>query len=157
VADLSLTLVAGLVTATAGLIVGWRVHTDAPRALAALCIALLFAYAAAWAGTCVGILARSAEAAQAIGLMAILPLSLTSSAFVSVNHMTPWLRDVAVWNPISVLAAACRQLLGDPNPAASIRTWPMQHPVIASAAWSAALIALLAPTAVWLYQRRAQR
>ena len=156
-ADLSLTLVAGLVTAIAGLAVGWRVHASAWHALAALGLALLFAYSAAWAGTCIGILARGAEAAQAVGLMVILPLSLTSNAFISVGQMTPWLRDVAVWNPISALAAACRELLGDPNPAAAIRAWPMQHPALASLLWSAALLTLLAPTAVWLYQRRAQR
>ena len=156
-ADLSLTAVAGGVTVTAGLAVGWRVHAGAWDALAALGLALLFAYAAAWAGACVGLVARGAEAAQAVGLMVILPLSLTSNAFISVDHMTPWLRTVAIWNPVSTLAAATRQLLGDPDPAARIAAWPMRHPVQASLGWSAALLAILVPAAVWLYQRRARR
>jgi ABC-2 type transport system permease protein len=56
-----------------------------------------------------------------------------------------------------VLAAATRQLLGNPNPAAAIHSWPMQHPELASALWSLTLIAALAPLAVWLYVRRSRR
>ena len=156
-ADLMLTLIATAVTAASGLIVGWRIHTDIGRVALAFGLAMLFAYAAAWAGSCVGMLARSAEAAQAIGLMVLLPVSLTSSAFISTARMTPWLRHVADWNPVSVLAAACRQLLGDPNPAATTPAWPMQHAVLASALWSLVLIAVLAPCAVCLYTRRGQR
>ena len=156
-ADLSLTAVAGGVTVAAGLAVGWRVRSGAWDALAALGLALAFAYAAAWAGACIGLLARGAEAAQAVGLMVILPLSLTSNAFISVDHMTPWLRTIAIWNPVSTLAAATRKLLGDPDPAARIAAWPMRHPVQASLGWSAVLLAVLVPAAVWLYQRRARR
>jgi len=155
-ADLAMTLVAAAVTAASGLLVGWRIHRGPADVLLALGLALLFAYAAAWAGACVGMLARGAESAQAVGLTVIVPLSLTSNAFISTAHLTPWLRDIANWNPVSVLAAACRQLLGNPDPAAAIRSWPMQHPELASALWSAALIAVLAPLAVWLYVRRAR-
>lgn len=156
-ADLVMTLIATAVTAASGLIVGWRIHTGIGAALLALGLALLFACAAGWAGACVGMLARGAEAAQAVGLMVLLPLSLTSSAFVSTARMTPWLRHVADWNPVSVLAAACRQLLGNPDPAGATPSWPMQHPELASALWSLTLIATLAPLAVRLYTRRGQR
>jgi ABC-2 type transport system permease protein len=156
-ADLAMTLVAATVTAASGLIVGWRIHAGPADVLLALGLALLFAYAAAWAGACVGMLARGAESAQAVGLTVIVPLSLTSNAFISTARLTPWLRDIANWNPISVLAAATRQLLGNPNPAAAIHSWPMQHPELASALWSLTLIAALAPLAVWLYVRRSRR
>jgi ABC-2 type transport system permease protein len=156
-ADLAMTLIAAAVTVVSGLVVGWRVHTGPADVLLAAGLALLFAYAAAWAGACIGMLARGAESAQAIGLTVILPLSLTSNAFISTARLTPWLRDIANWNPISVLAAACRQLLGNPNPAAASHSWPMQHPELASALWSAALLATLVPLAIWLYVRRSQR
>ena len=153
-ADLAMTLVAVSVTVASGLVVGWRIHTGPADVLAAAGLATLFAYASAWAGACVGLLARGAESAQAVGLTIIVPLSLTSNAFISTARLTPWLRDVANWNPISVLAAACRQLLGNPDPAAAIPSWPMQHPELASALWSAVLLGTLAPLAVWLYVRR---
>jgi ABC-2 type transport system permease protein len=156
-ADLALTIVAAAVTAGTGLLLGWRIHTGPADTIAALGLALLFAYAASWGGACVGMLARSAESAQTVGLLVILPLSLTSNAFISTARLTPWLRTVADWNPVSVLATACRQLLGNPDPSAAIRSWPMQHAVLASALWSAVLLAALVPLAVFLYARRVQR
>jgi ABC-2 type transport system permease protein len=156
-ADLTMTMIAGTVTVIGGLIVGWRVHAAPLHVLEAVGLAMLFAFAAASAGSCVGFLSRGAESAQAIGLTAIVPLSLTSNAFISTAHLTPWIRDIANWNPISALASACPQLLGNPDPAATIHSWPMQHPELASALWSAAMLVVLAPLAVVLYIRRGQR
>jgi ABC-2 type transport system permease protein len=156
-ADLTLSIVAVAVTAAGGLLAGWRVHTGPASVLLAAGLALLFGYAAAWAGCCVGLVARGAESAQAVGLTIIVPLSLTSNAFISTAHLTPWLRHVADWNPVSVLASACRQLLGNPDPAASLPAWPMRHPELASVLWSTGLLAVSAPLAVWLYVRRTRR
>jgi hypothetical protein len=63
-------------------------------------------------------------------------------------------RVVANWNPVSAVTAAARQLWANPNPAASVHAWPMQHPVWASLAWSAALLGVFAPLAARLYRRR---
>ena len=57
-------------------------------------------------------------------------------------------------DPVSAVTTASRQLLGNPNPSATIHTWPMQHPVLASLLWSVALIAIFAPLATTLYRRR---
>jgi ABC-2 type transport system permease protein len=92
-----------------------------------------------------------------VGLTVIMPLSLTSNAFISTTSLPAGLRTIANWNPVSVLAAACRQLLGNPDPAAAIHSWPMQHPELASALWSSALLAVMAPLAVRLYVRRTRR
>jgi len=156
-ADLVTTVIAAAVAVIAGLAVGWRVHgTPAGLALAAG-LALLFGFCAAWAGACVGLLARGPEAAQAVGMTLILPLSLTSNAFIATTAMPGWLQAVADWNPVSVLASACRRLLGNPDPAAALPAWPMRHPELASAAWSLALLALLVPLTVGLYVRGNRR
>jgi ABC-2 type transport system permease protein len=157
VADLILTLIAATVTVLCGLAVGWRIHAGPADVLLAFGLALLFAYSAAWIGACVGLVARGPEAAQAVGLTVIAPLSLTSNAFIFTGSLPAVLRGVANWNPVSVLAAACRQLLGNPDPAATIRSWPMQHPELASALWSLILLAVAAPLATWLYVRRTRR
>jgi ABC-2 type transport system permease protein len=156
-ADLVTTVLAAVVAAGTGLAVGWRVHGSPAGIAGAVALALLFGYCAAWAGACVGMLARGPEAAQAIGLTVIVPLSLTSNAFIATTAMPGWLQAVADWNPVSVLAAACRQLLGNPDPAAAIAAWPMRHPEVASAAWSLALLAVLMPVTVWVYVRRNRR
>ena len=156
-ADLVTSALAAAVAAGTGLAVGWRVHGSPAGIAGAAGLALLFGYCAAWAGACVGMLARGPEAAQAVGLTVIVPLSLTSNAFIATTAMPGWLQAVADWNPVSVLAAACRQLLGNPDPAAAISAWPMRHPEVASAAWSLALLAVLLPVSVWLYVRRNRR
>jgi ABC-2 type transport system permease protein len=156
-ADLVTTVLAAAVAAGTGLAVGWRVHGSPAGIVGAAGLALLFGYCAAWAGACVGMLARGPEAAQAVGLTVIVPLSLTSNAFIATTAMPGWLQAVADWNPVSVLAAACRQLLGNPDPAAAIAAWPMRHPQVASAAWSLALLAVLMPVTVWLYVRGNRR
>lgn len=151
-ADLVTTVLAAVVTAATGLAVGWRVHGSPAGLAAAAGLALLFGYGAAWTGACVGMLARGPEAA--VGLTVIVPLSLTSNAFIATTAMPGWLQAIADWNPVSVLAAACRRLLGNPDPAASITAWPMRHPELASAAWSLALLAILMPVTVWIYMRK---
>jgi ABC-2 type transport system permease protein len=157
VADLILTLLAATVTVLSGLAVGWRIHTSLADVFLALALALLFAYSAAWVGACAGLVARGPEAAQAVGLTVIAPLSLTSNAFIATGSLPAVLRGIANWNPVSVLAAACRHLLGNPDPAAGIHSWPMQHPELASALWSLALLAVAAPLATWLYAHRTRR
>ena len=64
------------------------------------------------------------------------------------------LRVIADWNPVSAVTAACRDLLGNPNPSATIQAWPMQHPVAASLLWSLVMLALFAPLSAVLYRRR---
>lgn len=146
-----------LVLTGAGLAVGWRLHNGAGDALLALGLSLLFAFAMTWAGACAGMLLRSPESAQALGFIVFLPLSFVSNAFVPTQGMPGWLRDFANWNPISAMAATCRNLFGGGNPASAVHAWPMQHPELAVLAWSVALIAVFAPAAVYLYRRKVLR
>ena len=114
-------------------------------------------FAMTWAGACAGMLLRSPEAAQALGFIVFLPLSFVSNAFVPTQGMPPWLRAFANWNPMSAVAASCRELFGGPNPARLVQAWPMQHPEMAVVIWSVALIAIFAPTAVFLFRRKVLR
>jgi ABC-2 type transport system permease protein len=100
-------------------------------------------------------LLRSPETAQALGFIFFLPLSFVSNAFVPTQGMPAWLRDFANWNPLSAVAESCRNLFGGnvPTPDA----WPLQHPELAVVIWSVGLIAVFAPTAVYLYRRKVLR
>ncbi|MDQ2815475.1 MAG: ABC transporter permease [Actinomycetota bacterium] len=155
IAELLTQVIGALMVVCVGLAIGWRVHTNAQDVIAALALALLFGYAFTWAGVCLGMTLRSPEAAQQSGFLIFLPLTFISSAFVPTQGMPGWLQPVAVWNPMSALAAACRHLFGNPNPAASINAWPMQHPELAVLCWSVAMLAVFAPLAVRLYRRKA--
>jgi ABC transporter DrrB family efflux protein len=153
-ADLLTQALGALVVAAVGLAIGWRVHTGIADTLAAFGLALLFGYAFTWAGACMGMVLRSPEAAQQLGFILFLPLTFISNAFVPTQGMPGWLQAVANWNPLSALAAACRHLFGNPDPAATVQAWPMQHAVLAVLLWSAALLVVFAPLAVHLYRRK---
>jgi ABC-2 type transport system permease protein len=157
VSDLATQLLGIVVLAACGLAVGWRIHNGIGDALLALGLSLLFAFAMTWAGACAGMLLRSPESAQAMGFVLFLPLSFVSNAFVPTQGMPAWLRDFANWNPLSAVAAMCRNLFGGSVPSSAVPAWPMQHPELAVLAWSVALIAVFAPTAVYLYRRKVLR
>jgi len=153
-ADLLTQVIGGLVIAVAGLAVGWRIHTGPADALAAFGLALLFGYAFTWAGVCLGMVLRSVEAAQQLGFILFLPLTFVSNAFVPTQGMPAWLRVVADWNPFSAVAAACRQLFGNPNPSALVQAWPMQHPELATLLWSVVALVVFVPLAVRMYANK---
>ena len=155
VAELLTQMIGAVVVVCVGLAIGWRVHTNAADVTAAFALALLFGYAFTWAGICLGMTLRSPEAAQQTGFIIFLPLIFISCAFVPIQGMPGWLQPVAEWNPMSAIATACRKLFGNPNPAAAIPSWPMQHPELAVLAWSAAMLVVFAPLAVQLYRRKA--
>ena len=155
IADLLTQMIGAAVVAGVGLAIGWRVHTSAGDVIEAFALALLFGYAFTWAGVCLGMVLRSPEAAQQTGFVIFLPLTFISSAFVPTQGMPGWLQPVAEWNPLSSLAAACRQLFGNPNPAATVQAWPAQHPELAVLCWSAAMLVVFAPLAVRLYRSKA--
>jgi ABC transporter DrrB family efflux protein len=153
-ADLATQVIGAVVVAGVGLAIGWRIHTSVADAAAAFGLALLFGYAFTWVGACLGMVLRSPEAAQQLGFVLFLPLTFISNAFVPTQGMPGWLQAIANWNPMSALAAASRELFGNPNPAASVQAWPMQHPELAVIGWSAVLLAVFAPLAVHLYRRK---
>jgi ABC transporter DrrB family efflux protein len=152
--DLLTQVIGVIVVAAVGLAIGWRVHTGPGDVAAAFGLALLLGYAFSWAGACLGMTLRSAEAAQQAGFIFFLPLTFISNAFVPTQGMPGWLQAVANWNPLSALAAADRHLFGNPDPAASVRAWPMQQPELAVVAWSVLMLCVFAPLAVHLYRRK---
>jgi ABC-2 type transport system permease protein len=153
-ADLLTAVLCATFVALTGLAIGWRPDAGAASIVAGFGIFLLFSYGLSWGCACLGTVSRSPESAQGVGLVVLFPLAIVSNALVPTEHMPALLQTVADWNPVSAVTSACRQLLGNPNPSASIHAWPVQHAVLASLLWSAALVAVFAPLAVSLYRRR---
>ncbi|MFE7356376.1 ABC transporter permease [Streptomyces sp. NPDC057543] len=138
-----------LVLAMVALLVGWRVHHGVLQALGAFVLLLLLGYAFSWIGALIGLSVRSPEAATSAGLIWLFPLTFLSNAFVPVNTMPGWLQAIAYWNPFSATVQACRKLFGNPG-ADGAHSWPMRHPVEASALWSLLILALFS----WLSVRK---
>ena len=150
---LTATLCALIVIAT-GLAVGWRPHDGVAAAAAGIALFLLFSYALSWVCACIGLYSRDAESSQGIGLIVLFPLAIVSDALVPTQHMPAVVRTIAQWNPVSAVTAAARQLFGNPNPAATVHAWPLQHAMLATVIWSAVLLMAFAPAATWLYRTR---
>jgi ABC-2 type transport system permease protein len=153
-ADLLTAVLCATFVALTGLAIGWRPDAGAASIAAGFGVFLLFSYGLSWGCACLGMVSKSPESAQGIGLVILFPLAIVSNALVPTEHMPALLQTIADWNPVSAVTSACRQLFGNPNPSASIHAWPMQHAVFASLLWSAALVAVFAPLAVSLYRGR---
>jgi len=151
IADLVQTTFTVLVLAVVGVLVGWRIHNGIPKAIGAFALLLLLGYAFSWIGALIGLSVRTPEAATSGGLIWLFPVTFVSIAFVSAAQMTPWLRHVAEWNPFSATVQACRELFGNPGVSSSA-SWPMQHPVIASVAWSLVILLVFRTLAVRRYR-----
>ncbi|CAL9654895.1 hypothetical protein SUDANB126_06764 [Streptomyces sp. enrichment culture] len=135
VADLVQNAAVMVVMVLCGLLVGWRVHHGPLRAAAAFALLLLMGYALSWVGVLIGLSVRAPEAAATSNFLWLFPLTFLSNAFVAPSTLPTVLRWAAEWNPLSATVQAARELFGNPGPAAP-GSWPAQHPVLVSVAWS---------------------
>ncbi|MGD9711716.1 MAG: ABC transporter permease [Thermomicrobiales bacterium] len=134
-----------------GLAVGWRVHGSIPEFFAGAGLLLLFTFAMSWVGIWMGLSMKTVETAQQLGFIIIFPLTFLSNVFVPPETMPGWLQPFAEWNPVSALAAATRDLWGNPNPYGS-GGFPSEHPVALTVIWVVVIVAIFAPLAVRKYR-----
>lgn len=139
-----------------GLLVGWRIRGGVVDAFVAFGLLLLFGFAMVWLGIWVGSMMRSLEAVQGLMFTVMFPLTFVANTFAPPENMTPWLRAIAEWNPVSALAQACRELWGNTAAAPADAAWPIQHAVLMSVIWPLILTAIFAPLAISAFRRRSR-
>ncbi len=139
-----------------GVLIGWRIRNGVVDGVLAFLLLLLFGFALIWLGIWVGSLMRTVESVQGFMFTVMFPLTFVANTFAPTETMTPWLRTIAEWNPVSALTQACRELWGNGPPATADAAWPLQHPVMVSVAWSLVFIAVFAPLAVSAFRRRSR-
>jgi ABC transporter DrrB family efflux protein len=144
IADLLRNVFVVVLMAGVGFLVGFSVHTNAAKFVAAMILVLLFGYSMSWVFATVGLLIGNPESAQAAAFPVMAPLVFASSVFVPVKTMPGWLQPFAEHQPVSVTASAARALtLG--TPATSY--------VLQSLAWVAGILLVFVPIAVHRYRR----
>jgi ABC-2 type transport system permease protein len=129
----------------AGLLVGWRTHTDLLHLGVAAALLLLFASSMIAVGTYLGLVVRTPDAVMGIAFPVAFPLTFISGAFVPLDSLPTVLEHVAAWNPITTMVAAVRELFGNPDVASSVSSWPLDRPVFAGFLWSGAILAVFVP------------
>lgn len=153
-AELAATLLAVAIMVIAGLIVGWRINSDPLEALGCFALIVLLAVTMLWLGTLIGVIARTPDVVQGIAFVVIFPLTFVASTFVPVGGLPDGLRQVAEYNPVSCWAAAVRTLFGNPTATPADAAWPLQHPVVSSLLWCAAILAVVVPLTLRAYRKR---
>ena len=141
------------IMALTGLVVGWTIDTGVLPAVGGFALLLLFAYAFSWVMAFVGLIVPSVEVINNASFMVTMPLTFVANTFVPAENLPPVLRTFALWNPVSAVTQATRELFGNippgtPDPVA----WPLQHPVLYTLIWAAVIIAVFAPLAVHRYR-----
>jgi ABC-2 type transport system permease protein len=141
-----------------GLIVGWRIRSSVPEAIAGYLLLLLFAYAISWIMAWVGLLVPSPEVVNNASFMIIFPLTFIANTFVPTAGMPAVLRAVANWNPVSSVTQAARNLFGNtPAHAPSPGSWSLQHPEVYTLIWVVVILVVFIPLSVRQYKRAASR
>ena len=141
------------IMALTGLVVGWRIDTGVLSAVAGFSLLLLFAYAFSWVMAFVGLIVPSVEVINNASFMVTMPLTFVANTFVPAENLPPVLRTFALWNPVSAVTQATRELFGNIPPGTPDPTaWPLQNPVVYTLIWAAAIIAVFAPLAVHRYR-----
>jgi ABC transporter DrrB family efflux protein len=131
-----------------GLAVGFRPAGGVAQWALALGLLLAFGFALSWVGIAVALLVRSPEAVQNLVMTLVFPLIFLSSAFVPAATMPGLLRVFVANQPMTHVIDAVRALVLDR--AAGPEAW-------LALAWSALIVALFAPMAVFAYGRAGAR
>jgi oleandomycin transport system permease protein len=144
-ADLVRYLVSGLIMVVLGAVLGFRFGTDPLSVVAGFALVMVFAFALCWVFTALAMVVREPRSVQGIGALIMLPLTFGSNVFVPAETMPSWLRAFVEINPVSKVADAVRGLFTGGQVAG---------PPTAALISSAVIVAVFAPLAVALYQRR---
>jgi ABC transporter DrrB family efflux protein len=144
ISDLTRNVFVVILMAVVGFLVGFSYSNGLAKFLAGLLLVLAFGYAMSWIFALVGIAVKDPETAQAAAFPVLAPLVFASSVFVPVSTMPSWLQPFAENQPVSLTAAAARQLMIG-TPAGNDLLW--------SCVWIAGIVAVCAPLSVWLYRR----
>jgi ABC transporter DrrB family efflux protein len=146
-----------LVMSVTGLAVGWRIRGGFGDAVLAYGLLLLWGFAMIWLGILVGSSLRSVEAVNGVMFTTLFPITFLANTFAPTERMTPWLRTIAEWNPISSLVQAVRELWGNAGPAAPDSALPLHHPVLTTVLWTVGITMVTAPLSVRAFRRRTQQ
>jgi oleandomycin transport system permease protein len=127
-----------------GSLLGFRIATNPPCALAAVALMFVFGFAVGWIWVLLGLYVKSPQSLQGFGFIVMFPLAFGSSVFIPTATLPGWLQAWVRVNPVTALTSASRGLmLGG----------PVAVPVWHSLAWSVAIAAVFAPLAVRRYRR----
>jgi ABC transporter DrrB family efflux protein len=145
------------VMSLAGLVVGWRIHTNAFEAIGGYLLLLVFAYAFSWIMAFVGLKVGSVEVVNNASFMVIFPLTFIANTFVEVQSLPGVLQTFAEWNPVSAVSQAVREAFGNTGSLAPPDVWSLQNPIEYTLIWVGIILAIFVPLSIRQYNKAASR
>jgi ABC transporter DrrB family efflux protein len=143
-----------IIMALTGLLVGWRAREGVVDMLLGFGLLLLFAYAISWVMALVGLMVPSAEVVNNAAFIVIFPLTFVSNAFVPQESFDGFLETFVLWNPVSAVTQATRELFGNTSPAVPVPdAWSLQNPVLYTLIWVVIILVVFVPLSVRQYGR----
>lgn len=126
-------------------LIGFRFHGSPAQSAGAMGLVLLWGFAIACFGSVLGAVLRKPTTVQAVGFLALFPLTFASSTFVPVQTMPAWLQAFSSHTPITAVVDAARHLILDvPGGESSIA---------AAVAWSLGVLVVSIPTSAYFFRR----
>jgi ABC-2 type transport system permease protein len=153
IADTALTLWGLLITGVLAFIVGFRLHSDALDVLLAVALLVVVAYSFMWVFITIGLVSSSAQAANGMATLLVIPVAFISAAYVPADSLPGWLQPVANNQPFTVFSNAMRSLtLGGTDAVGIGHT--TTYWVLLSLAWCAGIFLVFSTIAVSRFSRR---
>jgi oleandomycin transport system permease protein len=128
-----------------GYLLGFRVQTGLLAAVAAAALATVFSFALSWISVLIGVAVREPTIVQTVGFLGIFPLAFGTDMVAPAGTMPGWLQAWIDVNPVSGAVEATRGLL---------LGGPVAEHATETLLWSAALLVVFVPLAVYAYRRR---
>ena len=151
IADTGILALAASVTVAIAYAVGFRLHGSVLAGLAAFGLVILFGFAFEWLFITIGLFAGNGQAAQGMGMI-VFPFAFISSAYIAVSTMPGWLQAFAKHQPLTDMVDTVRALtLG--SRATAVLGHPASHYLTGSLLWTAGILAVAVPLAIWRYHR----
>ncbi len=146
-ADLVRNILSSILLILVALVVGFRPVAGVGDWLLIVGILLLFTFAISWISAIMGLLAKSFEAVQWMGFLAIFPLTFASAAFAPTDTMPTGIRIFAENQPVTHVIEAIRALM--------IGT-PIGNHATLAIIWCIAIVAVAVPLAAHIFRTRGQ-
>jgi ABC-2 type transport system permease protein len=149
IASLARNLLATALVIGVAIGIGWRPTASAPRWIAAAGMVVLFILALSWLAAGIGLLARSAEAANSASF-ALMFIPYVSTAFVPAATMPRALAAFARNQPFTPIVETMRGLWAGHTSTGA----PLGHEAILAVIYCAAILVVSSAAASWLFRHR---
>jgi ABC-2 type transport system permease protein len=153
IADTALTLWGIFVAGVLAFIVGFRLDADALDVVLAIALLVAATYSFTWIFITIGLVSSSAQAANGMATLLVIPVAFISAAYVPADSLPGWMQPMANNQPFTILGNALRSLSFGGTDAVGLGH-TTTYWVVLSLVWCAGVSLVFSTIAVSRFARR---